>query len=293
MAPPISPPTAPPARITPQAVAPPSSREATTGPSTWNAASDAFESANVAMEARTQRREATSRHPSARSARNGRRSAAARGGIRIARRKPALTRKLAPSTANAQPAPAVATSSPATSGPKMCAALCEMLTSAFACWSRARLTSSGMRPTVAGTKNAEADPITTASPMRCHVSPFPVMSSVETTACAPARTRSQATITRCRGSRSDHTPPASVRSTRGTENAANTMPRSAAVPPTSSTAKASATPTSASPIADPVWPSQSIRNGRSESASVELRRKAQVRSIPRGAYSLRQAPTAR
>ena len=263
----------------PQAAAPPISRMATSGPSTWNAPSEMFEIEKVRMQATTHERDTTSCQPSASSDTKARRRAGSTAGMRIATRKAALTRKLAPSMAKAQPAPMVATIRPDSSGPKMWVALCEMLISALASCSRFAPTICGIRPIEAGMKNAAALPITTAKAISCQISALPVISRVAITACAPARTRSQATITCCRGRRSDQTPPANVNRTRGNAKAAKTRPRSAADPVSSSTAKASATPTSASPRYEPVCPIHSRRKSRSESAAVELRQKARNRSM--------------
>jgi len=199
----------------------------------------------------------------------------------MADRKAALTRKLTPSSAKAQPVPMVATIRPDSSGPTMWAPLCESERRALACCTRPGLTISGISPVEAGVKNESALPITSASAMRCQSSALPVMRRVETTACVAARTRSQATITRWRGRRSDQTPPTRVSTTRGRAKAANTRPRSPAEPVSSRTAKASATPTSESPMAEPVWPIQSRRNWRSESASPALRQNARSCSMPR------------
>ena len=65
------------------------------------------------------------------------------------------------------------------------------------------------------------------------------------------RTRSEISITHCRGRRSAHTPPTSRKSTSGTRPAATTMPRSV-FDPISSTAKASATVVIALPTSENV-----------------------------------------
>ena len=160
-APPATPPIDAPAPMMPQAAAPPISRMATSGPSTWNAPSEMFEIEKVRMQATTQERDTTSCQPSASSATKARRRAGSTAGMRIATRKAALTRKLAPSMAKAQPAPMVATIRPDSSGPKMWVALCEMLISALASCSRFAPTICGIRPIEAGMKKAAALPITT------------------------------------------------------------------------------------------------------------------------------------
>ena len=72
----------------PQAAAPPSSRLAISGPSTWNAPSETFEIEKVRMQASTQERDTTSCQPSASSDTKLRRGAASPTGMRIAIRKP-------------------------------------------------------------------------------------------------------------------------------------------------------------------------------------------------------------
>jgi len=79
------------------------------------------------------------------------------------------------------------------------------------------------------------------------------------------RTRSAVSITARRGSRSAQTPPTTMNDARPRVKAASTIPSPVAPPPIRRTAKASATGISASPIEEPVRPSQSSRNGRSVS----------------------------
>jgi hypothetical protein len=83
-----------------------------------------------------------------------------------------------------------------------------------------------------------------------HTVAFPVSSNAALIVCAIARTQSDASITRWRGSRSAHTPPKRTKRINGTVCAASTMPRSVTDPVRSSTANASATGTSRSPIAE-------------------------------------------
>jgi hypothetical protein len=88
----------------------------------------------------SQVRERISRQPSASSERNRVAAGRAIAGSRMAARNAALTTKLPASAAKTQPAPAVATITPETAGPKTLVALCESERSAFASWSRSRLT---------------------------------------------------------------------------------------------------------------------------------------------------------
>ena len=92
-----------------------------------------------------------------------------------------------------------------------------------------------------------------------------VKSIAAVNASTTARTASQASITARRGSRSATTPPARVKTTRVSVNAASTPPRAVAERLTESTANASATGMSASPAPEATWPSQSNRNWRSRS----------------------------
>ena len=87
--------------------------------------------------------------------------------------------------------------------------------SAFASCSLGALIVSGTSPLEAGRKNAEAAPTSADVAASCQISAEPEMSRSAAAACAPARTRSEPIITSRRGRRSAHTPPASVRSARG------------------------------------------------------------------------------
>jgi hypothetical protein len=90
-----------------------------------------------------------------------------------------------------------------------------MLISAFASWRRPALIVSGTSPEEAGPKKAEPAPTSADVTASCHVSAEPPMSRIAAVACAIARTISAPIITSRRGSRSAHTPPASVSSARG------------------------------------------------------------------------------
>jgi len=200
--------------------------------------------------AQSHARQVTSRQPCTRSAKKLCRSARSDGDPGRSRiRKTALATKLAASIANAQPEPTPTTSSPATAGPKTNVALWDRLISAFACCRRPRLVISGISPVEAGPKNAAAPPTTADATMSIQSWSVPAISPTATNAWAAARRPSQTSMTPRRGRRSAHTPPTRTKSTRATVNEASTSPRSPADPSRSdSTAKASATGTSASPI---------------------------------------------
>ena len=259
IAPPASPPK-PKALISrPHAGAPPRSRSTTSGPSTKKAAKARLPKAKAASDPTSQRRLTTSRHPSARSPMNEPCSAAGKAGMARRSRKMALTAKLAASMAKIQPAPITATTMPATIGPAMCAVLCDRFRRALPACSRDGLMVCGMRPMIAGPKKADAAPLTRAPARKTHSSPPPVRIATARPAWTAARMTSEPTMSSRRGTRSAHTPPTSRNSTRGTMKAAITKPRSAAESLMPSTAKTSATPDSASPAADVVWPIQSRR----------------------------------
>ncbi len=231
-----------------------------------------LEMAKAQIAARIQRRETTSRQPAARSAKKCcSLGLASVGAGRSARRDSALTTKVAASISRMNPVPTARISSPASAGPKIPVALRERLIRALACCRRPALTVCGSSPLAAGRKKALAPPITAAPTARCQTWALWVISSTASTTSPTHRTRSQTTMTSCRGSRSATTPPASTRATCATLNEAKTMPRSVAVP-IPSTAKAIATGISASPASDVVWPIQSSRNCGSLSAPKGLAR---------------------
>jgi hypothetical protein len=96
------------------------------------------------------------------------------------------------------------------------------------------------------------------------------ISNVAASACVAARTRSEASITRWRDTRSPTTPPTSASAASGIPCAASTSPRLDAEPDSSSTANASATGNSASPTIEIALPLNS-------SAKSRLRRAAALR----------------
>src|ERR1700687_1914631 len=102
---------------------------------------------------------------------------------------------------------------------------------------------------------------------RGHILAVPVMSSVPTISCWAARTRSEVSITTCRGSRSAQTPPPREKATRLRGPTARPRPTRVALPPIRKTAKASAIPMRPSPIAEVAWPAHSNRKRGSDKAS--------------------------
>jgi hypothetical protein len=150
--------------------------------------------------------------------------------------------------------------------------------SAFASWSFAALTISGRRPVEAGWKNDDATPKTAEDTARCQTSIASVTNATAITAWTTARTASAPIISARRGSRSAQTPPMTTESMRAPMCAPRTMPRSLAVP-SSSTANESATGTIESPMLESERPSQSRRNSRSPSSPIL------PRTVTRGSLS--------
>ena len=147
-------------------------------------------------------------------------------------------------------------------GPANSATVATIAVAALASCSSDSGTVCGTSPVNAGRKNASAAPKTASITTMCQISTVPVRIRTASSACIAARTRSVATITRCRGSRSAHTPPSIRNATNGMAWAASTIPTSVG-DPISVTYSASATNTSRSPIVLALCPSQSKRNSRS------------------------------
>ena len=166
-----------------------------------------------------------------------------------------------------QPGPTAATRKPANTAPSVMDALMTRLLSALACCRRGSLTTSGVRPIAAGRKNASQTPMPTWMRARCHTCATPAIRSAAVSVWSTKRMKSPASITRCRGSLSAHTPPMSRKTASGTRLAASTMPISVAVPPISSTAKGRATTVNMTPTTDVACPKNSLRNSDSRSTA--------------------------
>src|SRR5215210_7625513 len=117
--PPTSEPAPAAASTAAHAAAPPSSRCATTGPSTFQDPTSTFPSVAPATNVQTHVIERKTSQPCRRSTRNGRAGRRTCAGSVIPDRNVALAANVRASIASAQPAPAVATSTPATTGPAM------------------------------------------------------------------------------------------------------------------------------------------------------------------------------
>ena len=208
----------------PQADAPPPSSANVRGPKTWNVDVPRFVIAAASSTTQSHVRPVTSRKPAARSARKRWRAGGTRELGPSARRKAPLATNVPASIAKTTAGPKAATRSPETAGPKIAAAWREIEMSAFACWSRSRLVTSGTSAVEAGPKKAEAAPNRAAVAPNIHSSIAPVTSMPKVKTSTAARTASQATITTRRSSRSAQTPPTSVKPTRASENAAKHEP---------------------------------------------------------------------
>ena len=125
---------------------------ATSGPRTKNEPSTAnWKSAASTIVSHSHVRERTSCQPPARSAKNPRPSetATSPSGFTCVKSAP-LTANVSASRPIAQPGSVTATSTPAIAGPTIVPTLSATNSSAFACWSRARLTVCGISPDEAG-----------------------------------------------------------------------------------------------------------------------------------------------
>jgi hypothetical protein len=102
--------------------------------------------------------------------------------------------------------------------------LCDMPSSAFACWSSPGATVAGTSAIAAGPKKAEAAPKSAAvTTKRGSVIACMKINVAVTTSTAP-RTTSQLIITVRREKRSANTPPTSEKTTRESANVASTTP---------------------------------------------------------------------
>jgi hypothetical protein len=114
-------------------------------------------------------------------------------------------------------------------------------------WSSSGGTTSGRSPVEAGLKNPVATPVKPANSASVQTSATPAIRRVAVAPWLATRARSAAIITERREVRSPTTPPISTLPASGRTLQARTRPTSDADPPTSSTAKASATATMRSP----------------------------------------------
>jgi hypothetical protein len=94
----------------------------------------------------------------------------------------------------------------------MLVALRDSPSRAFACWRRPSLIVCGTSPVDAGPKNAVAAPKIDAVTTNIQGSITPVRSATAVKASTAARIASQVSITNRRGSRSDQTPPTTMKS---------------------------------------------------------------------------------
>ncbi len=113
------------------------------------------------------------------------------------------------SNAIAYPGLVAATSRPPNAVAEMTVVFMPKRSSAFACWRIASGTVCGTMPAEAGKKNADETPLAAASTASCQISARPERSSTASAAWLAPESTFEATITWCRGSRSDQTPPTS------------------------------------------------------------------------------------
>jgi hypothetical protein len=213
----------------------------------------------------SQVRAANSRHHSRSSRRNRCGRASERIGIRIRPSRKAHTTKEALSNASATPGLAATTRIPPIAGPTTRTALRDNPWSALACCSRAGLIVCGINATSAGITNPSPAPYSTARATNAMSEACPDRTTAAVVACAAPCTSEAPTSTRLRGRRSESTPPNNTTAPFAPCRAANTMPRSVALP-TSSTAKARAMFAIASPSDVTSVAENSRRYSRSTSA---------------------------
>src|SRR5919109_487836 len=193
------------------------------GPSTCvQPCSAAFTNPNCATIAHSHGRELNSRQPSPRSAKKVEPSMRRLAGMRMRTVKSAARKKLPASQAIPTPGLVAPTISPPSAAPPMKLLLRPSRRSAFALCSSGLGTVCGTIPVEAGKKNAELAPFAAASAPSCQMRAWPERSSAATTAWLRPLTTLETTIPRCRGSRSAQIPPASRKSTCGSERAART-----------------------------------------------------------------------
>src|SRR5207248_11599701 len=259
MSPPTIDPTPIEAAMKPHALAPPRWSRATIGPATMNAAKAKFHIACAPRLRRYHLRTATARMPSTGSGQQFLRSIPVSGGTVITARDMVLTAKVAASMTKDHAGPTVATSTPELAGPMTQVALRESPMRAFACSSFSGLTVCGVRAVEAGWKKPPAKLNTADVRTRCHRWAVWGRRRTATAAWTRPRMRAEAGRTRWRGRRSAHTPPIGREMTRATVEVARTRPRALAEWATVRVAKARATGTRASPMAEIPWPIQSRR----------------------------------
>jgi hypothetical protein len=182
----------------------------------------------------------------------------------IPSRHAALTAKVAASAPNAEALPRAPTSSPPSAGParnRVTGRVAEGVGLDQSALGRM----SGKTAEYAGWKNASAAPNTAARTTRCQTSSTPPADRNAMTPTAAPRTRSEASITARRGSRSLTAPPISSRTSIGTDRARSTMDSATGFRDSSYVCQASAIVVMPSPSNDTVWPAQSSRKSRSAS----------------------------
>ena len=161
--------------------------------------------------------------------------------------------------------PAATTTSPPIPGPITAASRYDTVTSPLAAGSSGCGTTAGIRAASAGRKNASPAPTTKTKPASTSVEGVHGINASASTAMA--RNRSDARITKVRGSRSAHTPPTNANETMASQRAPRTRPRSPRVPPASRTAIVTAIGKIWSPSVETAWPTQSSRKSRSRRAA--------------------------
>ena len=231
----------------PQVAAPPSSRSATTGPSTPQAPKVRFMIDAHSTKVHTQVVRLNVVQPSRRSSQNPLAARATRPGTRTPSSSSPLAAKVVASTASAQPAPTTATSTPAATGPPISPADSSVARMPLACWSFCAGTIAGSSPVEAGLKKPVAIPVRPVSSAMLQTSAAPAITSAASRPCVTTRERSAPIITARRGMRSATTPPISRLTSSAPVRTASTSPIADADPPISSTAKASAIVTMRSP----------------------------------------------
>ncbi len=129
------------------------------------------------------------------------------------------------------------TITPATAPPPISATDRANPETAFACGRSARSTIDGRIPVIAGITNAAAIPFNTSITANCQSRACPDSTSAAASAWVSPLTVFATISTRCRGSRSEITPPISRKITFGMLRAASTRPTALALFETSRTAK--------------------------------------------------------